>query len=449
MRSKRGFRVALISAAVIATALPLSASAEIDPPTTGFEDSAGASWTTHENELEFLQAVDAGSDRVTIEVIGTTLQERPLHLVTIGDPVPRERDSARTVPTTLFVCTQHGNEPAGREACLMSLRDLAFTDDPTLVQQLQRQTMLFVPTANPDGRARNSRGNSQGVDINRDHLNLETLEAQAIAAVVREWQPDAVIDLHEYGPGTPVLYDDEMLYLWPRNLNVDPQIHDLARVLAEDHLAPCSEAAGYTADEYGLDKAGQVQVRQTAGDEDEGIARNAMGLRHALGILIETAVTPNATNTPLEVVSAAENQNRRVATHRRVIDCHLGFMRLRGDEARDANQAAALRKADEGHAQDAPVFWYGADNDPSAAEEQLFPPPCYYSLTSDQAIALGANLDLMGIRTDPGPDGIVRVPMGQAAEPFIPLLLDARARRHEVEAEAVAGEPYAPECAPG
>src|SRR5918996_1385524 len=45
-----------------------------DPPKTGFEQRGGASWTTHEEELAFLGAVQAASPRVAVTEIGRTKQ---------------------------------------------------------------------------------------------------------------------------------------------------------------------------------------------------------------------------------------------------------------------------------------------------------------------------------------------------------------------------------------
>ena len=62
--------------------------------------------------------------------------------------------------------------------------------------------------------------------------------------MLRDLQPHLVLDLHEYGPRVPVLYDDEILYLWPRNLNVDAQVRDLSRTLAREYIGKGAEAAG-------------------------------------------------------------------------------------------------------------------------------------------------------------------------------------------------------------
>ncbi len=431
-------RSALVTTALLTVvALPLATAdaSQKKPPRTGFENSDGAEWTTHEDEVKFLRAVDQASDRVVVDVIGQTAQKRPLHLVQIGAPRPASAAAARQRPTIFYICTQHGNEPAGREACLQLLRDLAFTKDAQLVSQLERQTILFVPTANPDGRAANTRGNSAGVDINRDHLNLETPEAQALASVVRDWRPDIVIDLHEYGPAIPVTYDDEVLLLWPRNLNVDDKVHDLAQALVLEDLTTAAEENGYSADEYGQQEVGDQDVQQTAGDHDEGIARNAFGLRHGLGVLVETRVDQDLRNGPQEVQQNEVNK-RRVAAHYVVAVAALEYLRARGSEVAGVTAGAFVRKSIEGKKRNAPVYFGGADNQEPTPEQIQDPPPCGYRLSARQAKGLARTLDLLAIR------GVARgskvyIPMGQPAEPLIPLLLDARGPRHAVEGKPV------------
>lgn len=425
------------------------AGAQEPPPQTGFEEREGASWTTHEEELAFLAEVDERSARVEMAAIGQTIQQRPMHLVRVGAPAPATREEALARPTTVFVCSQHGNEPAGREACLQALRDLAFTDDPGLVQLLSEQAFLFVPTANPDGRANNTRGNAQGTDINRDHLGLRTPEARAIAAVVGDWEPDLSIDLHEYGPSVPVLYDDEILFLWPRNLNVEKGIHDLAEEFAREKIEPCSEEAGYSADEYGIYAAGDVDVTQTAGGSDEGIMRNAMGLRHSLGILIESAVSADVTNNlGEEALSSAANQRRRVASQSRVIDCTLEWVEERGQDMMEVTATAPLRKQGEGMAQNVPVYFGGADNEPPSGNEEVYPPMCAYDLSPADLADAEQAMALHGIEAFEQESGTFRVPMGQSAEPLIPLLLDGRGDRNIVSATAVAAPPLDATCSP-
>ena len=422
-------RRALLAVAFVAASafVPPGATAA-DPPRTGFEERNGTSWTTHEEEVAFLAAVDAGSPRASVEVIGTTEQDRPLHLVRLGAPAPRTAAQARAQPVELHICTQHGNEPAGREACLTMLRDLAFSTDPEVVAQLGKQTTLFIPTANPDGRAANDRENSEGTDVNRDHLNLTSLEAQAMARVIRDWQPDIAIDHHEYGPSEPLLYDDEVLYLWPRNLNVDDQVHDLGVAFSKEVLAPCLAEAGFTSDEYGIRAVGSTDVEQTAGGGDEGILRNAAGLRHAVGILVESATLPNVTNGPGELPPGAV-ELRRVASQVSVIRCTLGYMSAEGAALTAATAGAPVRKTAEGRAQKTPVYLAGQDEDTTVRAngdaEVAIEPPCAYDLTAAQLSEVGQVLDLHGIVAEPRAGG-ARVSMAQPAEPVIPLLLDAR-----------------------
>ena len=83
---------------------------------------------------------------------------------------------------------------------------------------------------------------------------------------------------------------------------------------------PAVEEAGYTADEYGQAEVVDNDVAQTAGDGDEGIMRNAMGLRHVLGILVETRV--DADVAPV----ADRADRRRRAVQRRRVDSHMAVL---------------------------------------------------------------------------------------------------------------------------
>lgn len=437
-------------------------------PQTGFEQTG--TWTTHEDELDFIAKLADAPNDVVVEVRGTTAQGRPIHGIRFGQGATQNA-IAKESPVVMLLGSQHGNEPSGRDANLILIRDLAWADleapeNADIARVLRDQTLVVVPSANPDGRAAGTRANSRGFDINRDHLRLSTEEARTFADIINEWAPYMALDLHEYGPSVPVMYDDDVLYLWPRNRNVDEGVRTMAQEYCEQYIKVDCEAAGYTADEYGLYKVGPNVAQQPvggttndyalqmAGGSDPGICRNAMGLRNTMGILTESRVTINPQHSPEEALLDFEGGSlygdsraariRRVDSQRVILDSMLRFMNEQGEAAAAVTLGANVRKAREGAEKSAPVYFAGQDDERPLQSGSTNAAPASSGYLVTQA-DLDGNITLengdpgnkrdaffravegQGVAIEEQTDGSLYVSLAQAAEPIIPLMLDGRA----------------------
>ena len=120
----------------------------------------------------------AGNRRST-QLLGRTREGRPIRVHRIGQP--------RAPVRVLVVGCIHGNECAG-------------TAVTTRLLGLSRPIPLdlwILPDLNPDGRARRSRTNANGVDLNRDFLAGSQRETRLARRLILRVRPDVTIWFHQ------------------------------------------------------------------------------------------------------------------------------------------------------------------------------------------------------------------------------------------------------------
>src|ERR671919_1148872 len=267
---------------------------------TQWEMTQAAHFTSDENESAYTAALAAASERVRVVEIGRTVLGRPINMFIIGYPAPKPTAAAVSDnPAALLNCNVHGNEPSSREGCLILARELAFADDPRTLDLLRNMTVLIVPTINGDGRAANIRGNSTGQDLNRDHSLLRQPETFALAAMVRDYTPEAAFDGHEFGNDQA----GDLPTLWPRHLNVAESVMGESKSLIEDWLYAHGSEDGWWYCPYGCQNGGAVGLSQ------ETILRNTMGLKNTVSMLLEARSSGGQTR-PDEAI-AANNRRRK------------------------------------------------------------------------------------------------------------------------------------------
>ena len=142
--------------------------------------------------------------KASVLPIGMSQQGQPLEALVLTRGAGTNPAALRATgrPTVLLIAQQHGDEPAASEAMLVVARELA---QGLLQPLLERINVVIVPRANPDGAHSGEHATSNGQDMHRDHLLLNTPEAQALARLTRDYQPTVVLDAHEYTAVRPYL----------------------------------------------------------------------------------------------------------------------------------------------------------------------------------------------------------------------------------------------------
>lgn len=214
--------------------------------------NVGEQITTGSEMLSYLRALEqAAPDRISIHEYGKTWQGRPLVYAVIGkadhlkqletfkknikslaDPRQTSQSQAQNIieNTPAFVWLQysvHGNEISGTDAAMMLAYHLLAVENDEIVDNILDNTIVFIdPLQNPDGRARfvsryyatvglehssdrfsaehnepwpRGRTNHYLFDLNRDWLAITQPETKHKIALINEYTPQVIVDVHEMG----------------------------------------------------------------------------------------------------------------------------------------------------------------------------------------------------------------------------------------------------------
>lgn len=212
----------------------------------------GTHYTRHDQIVAYFQELARVSDRVHIQVIGKTYEERPQIIATITaaqnyakiDEIRKEHltltDPSKailgnTAPVVVLLgYSVHGNETSSGEASLLTAYYLAANQSPETLKWLQEAVVLVEPSLNPDGRERaanwhNSyksfpavadpadkehneqwpagRTNHFFTDLNRDWLSVSQIESKNRLVFFHQWYPNVHIDFHEMGTGSTYYFE--------------------------------------------------------------------------------------------------------------------------------------------------------------------------------------------------------------------------------------------------
>jgi hypothetical protein len=366
---------------------------------TPFEDSAGLTWTVQQpvtttafSPFEaYLDSLERGSTRVrVIELPRRTSQQRRMFLVAVG-PNVKTLTVAQIAATNprLHVFNQHGDEQACAEAALKSMREQAAGSATEIV--------LYIPDANPDGRAAGTRNSAAGKDINRTHIDLSSPEAENVAYVYREFGVKFVADHHQYydlANTEDILLTSSGSQHQNTNANVAALTESAASLTGA--VATGIQTDGWTVGRYPLGR-----------DQDPRLIEHAAQLQGIPAMLCEvTRQNANRSNVQrMNVhVSAVNAIGAWYATNKAT--CVSTYT-----SARTAASTAGANST-------GPYYFTGTAN--------VATPPKSYTLTSAQWTTAQTALNGLGVETIANADGTRTVRMDQGAFPFIGIILDAR-----------------------
>jgi hypothetical protein len=178
-------------------------------PPTVYETSGGRQTPTYAQIMDWWNAADRASKKISVMQKGPTDAGFPLHLALISDQGYTTVGQAQKDGKLIILINNgiHPGEPDGIDASMLLAKEivsgkislpasvvLAIIPVYNIGGCLRRSAHYRVDQEGPDEFG--SRGNSQNLDLNRDFIKLDSKEAFSFCAIYQECDPAIFVDNH-------------------------------------------------------------------------------------------------------------------------------------------------------------------------------------------------------------------------------------------------------------
>ncbi|MCP4712356.1 MAG: hypothetical protein GY869_27355 [Planctomycetes bacterium] len=248
---------------------------------TPFEESDFTEYTSYEDMMEYMQEIQVTSTEMLLSTFGTTIEGRKIPYAIFSRPmVTRPIEAfASGKPIIVLSANVHGGEKVIRESNLILMREIA-TPGTRQNEWLDDLVILMAPSLNPDGCVRSSRGNSRGLDMNRDYIKTEQPSISSfVQNIMLTWYPHIVVDGHNGGS-----YPYHICYQGPTHPDTDQRLQDLCHHDIFPYINERMEDNGYKSFYYTRGN----EDRWMGGEADARMQWNYGGFIDNIPILIES-----------------------------------------------------------------------------------------------------------------------------------------------------------------
>ena len=133
--------------------------------------------------------IDDLDNRFQKDILGFSANNIPIYKISIGDG-----------PIKILIWSQmHGNESTGTKAVFDLFNFFLNSFELSSVSEhiIKNCSLIFIPILNPDGSINFTRENAQGIDLNRDAVDLKAVESRILRTLLDEFNPEYCFNLHD------------------------------------------------------------------------------------------------------------------------------------------------------------------------------------------------------------------------------------------------------------